>query len=160
MATTNNRGGGNRGGGNRSSGNRGGGNRGSRNNNPSGRNQYSGGMMDLARERPVAAAAVAAGAAAAGLFLWSKRSQISDQLSSLSDQIGEWTENMRSGDEFGSGESGDGQGFMARSSGSGSSRSQSDLSEEALTMKSTGKKAKRPSDPTVDEQTKAGSVAY
>jgi len=80
-----------------------GGNRSGRSNNPSGRNQYSGGVMDLARERPVAAAAVAAGAAAAGLFLWSKRSQISDQISSLSDQFGDWTENMRaqsSGDEW------------------------------------------------------------
>ena len=73
-------------------------NRGSRNNNPTGRNQYSTGVMDIARERPFAAAAAAAGAAAAGLFLWSRRSQISNQLSSLSDQIGEWTESMRSGD--------------------------------------------------------------
>jgi hypothetical protein len=71
--------------------------RGGRNNNPSGRNQYSDwGVVDMVRERPVAAAAAAAGAAAAGLFLWSKRTKISDQLSSLSDQIGEWTDNMRS----------------------------------------------------------------
>ena len=68
-----------------------------RNNNPSGRNQYSDwGVMDMARERPFAAAAAAAGAAAAGLFLWSKRAQISDQLTSLSDQIGEW----RQGSDF------------------------------------------------------------
>lgn len=87
--------------------NRGGSRRG-RNNNPAGHNQYSGsGVMDLARDRPIAAAAVAAGAAAAGLFLWSKRSQISDQLSSLSDQIGDWTEGMRSGDEFGSDDTAD-----------------------------------------------------
>ena len=80
MAKTNNRSGGNRGGSNRS-----------RNNNPSGRNQYSDwGVLDMARERPMAAAAVAAGAAAAGLFLWSKRTQISDQLSNLSDQFSEW----------------------------------------------------------------------
>ena len=73
--------------------------RGGRNNNPQGRNQYSDwGVMDMARERPIAAAAAAAGAAAAGLFLWSKRNQISDQMSNLSDQIGEWTENMGSGD--------------------------------------------------------------
>lgn len=58
---------------------------------------WSGSVMDVARERPIAAAAVAAGAAAAGLFLWSKRSQISQQISDLSDQIGEWTENMGSG---------------------------------------------------------------
>jgi hypothetical protein len=69
---------------------------GGRNNNPSGRNQYSGdwGVTELVRERPIAAAAAAAGAAAAGLFLWSRRAQISNQLSNLSDQLGEWTENM------------------------------------------------------------------
>jgi hypothetical protein len=58
------------------------------------------GVMELTRERPIAAAAVAAGAAAAGLFLWSKRTQISEQLSGLSDQIGQWTEGMRSGGDF------------------------------------------------------------
>lgn len=80
----------------------------SRNNNPSGRNQYSGyGVMDIARDRPVAAAAVAAGAAAAGLFLWSKRAQISDQLSSLSDQIGDWTQSMMSSDDSGEWSEGD-----------------------------------------------------
>ena len=55
------------------------------------------GVMEMARERPIAAAAAAAGAAAAGLFLWSKRSEISHQINSLSDQIGEWTESMTSG---------------------------------------------------------------
>jgi hypothetical protein len=69
-----------------------------RNNNPSGRNQYSTGVTDLVRERPRAAAAAAAGAAAAALFLWSRRTQISNQLSNLSDQIGEWTDNFRQGD--------------------------------------------------------------
>ena len=76
---------------------------GGRNNNPTGRNQYSDwGVMEMARERPIAAAAAAAGAAAAGLFLWSKRAQISNQLSNLSDQIGEWTssnEQFESGDD-------------------------------------------------------------
>jgi hypothetical protein len=68
-----------------------------RNNNPSGRNQYSDwGVIELARERPFAAAAAAAGAAAAGLFLWSKRAQISEQLSTLSEQIGEWKQSMGS----------------------------------------------------------------
>ena len=67
-------------------------NRGGRNNNPEGRNQYSG-WTDSARERPVAAAAAAAAVVGAGVFLWSRRSQISEQLSSISDQIGEWSEN-------------------------------------------------------------------
>src|SRR5438046_5214517 len=56
------------------------------------------GVTELVRERPIAAAAAAAGAAAAGLFLWSRRAQISNQLSNLSDQIGEWTENLGSGE--------------------------------------------------------------
>jgi len=53
-----------------------------------------GGVMDMARERPIAAAAAAAGAVAAGVFLWTKRNQISDQLSHLSEQIGERTATM------------------------------------------------------------------
>lgn len=65
---------------------------GSRSSRAGGREDWSVGVMDIARERPVAAATVAISAAAAGLFLWSKRSQISSQLSSLSDQIGKWTE--------------------------------------------------------------------
>ena len=74
-------------------------NRGGRNNNSRGRNQYSDwGVMEMVRERPLAATAAAAGAAAAGLFLWSKRTQISDQLNNLSDQFGEWKD--RSGPDF------------------------------------------------------------
>jgi hypothetical protein len=59
------------------------------------------GVLDIARERPIAAAATAVGAAATGLFLWSKRAQISDRLSSLNDQFSQWTESMRAtGDDF------------------------------------------------------------
>ena len=59
------------------------------------------GVTELVRERPIAAATAAAGAAAAGLFLWSRRAQISNQLSSLSDQIGEWTSNVTFGEGAG-----------------------------------------------------------
>src|SRR6188472_2349645 len=88
---TNNRGGNNRGG-NRS-------NRG-RNNNPEGKNQYSNGWMGSARDNPLTTAAAVGGAVAAGVFLWSRRNQISDQISSLSDQISDWREGSSS--EFGS----------------------------------------------------------
>jgi hypothetical protein len=46
--------------------------------------------FDTARENPIATAAAVGGAVAAGVFLWSRRNQISDQISQLSDQIGEW----------------------------------------------------------------------
>ena len=71
----------------------------SRNNNPQGRNQYSSSWIDTARDRPIAAAATAAAAVGAGVFLWSKRNQISDQLSNLSDQISDWRQNMSSSDQ-------------------------------------------------------------
>ena len=76
--------------------------RGRNNNNSEGRNQYSSSWMDTARDRPIAAAATAAAAFGAGVFLCPKRNQISDQLSNHSDQITDWTQNMRSSeqDEF------------------------------------------------------------
>ncbi|HEV2595064.1 MAG TPA: hypothetical protein VGU01_07690 [Sphingomicrobium sp.] len=94
----------------------------------------SGGVVDLARERPIAAVAVAASAAAAGLFLWSRRAQITDQISNLSDQIGEWTENMGSGSaselsSFGDDTGGlttSGQASGVRSGGRASSRGMSE----------------------------------
>ncbi|HET7816827.1 MAG TPA: hypothetical protein VFK58_04550 [Sphingomicrobium sp.] len=115
-------------------------NRGGRNNNPEGRNQYSSGWMDTARDRPLAAAATAAAAVGAGVFLWSRRNQISEQLSHLSDQISEWSEGMRSssGDtEFETGTAQE-QSFMARPSRRGGRKSQSAIAEEALTLKETG----------------------
>jgi hypothetical protein len=69
--------------------------RGRNNNNAEGRNQYSRGWADSARERPATAAAVAAAAVGAGVFLWSRREQISNQISQLSDQVGQWTESMQ-----------------------------------------------------------------
>jgi len=75
--------------------------RGRKNNNPEGRNQYSNGWLDTARERPIAAAATAAAAVGAGIFLWSKRNEISNQISELSDQISDWTSEMRDGSSGG-----------------------------------------------------------
>jgi hypothetical protein len=121
--------------------NRGGSNRG-RNNNPEGRNQYSG-WTETAKDRPFATAAAAAAAVGAGVFLWSRRNQITDQLSNLSDQISEWREGTPSdSSSFGQDSGTSAENFMA-SSGSGARRgsrkTQSQISEEALTLKETGK---------------------
>ena len=125
---TNNRGGNNRGG-NRS-------NRG-RNNNPEGKNQYSNGWMGSARDNPLTTAAAVGGAVAAGVFLWSRRNQISDQISSLSDQISDWREGSSS--EFGSDDDTPTESFIASPSRRGGRKSQTDIAEEALTLKETGK---------------------
>src|SRR3954465_10992727 len=84
-----------------------------RNNNPEGRNQYSG-IMGTARENPIAAAAAVGGAVAAGVFLCSRRNQISDQISNLSDQISEWREGWQSGDAFGTTEDAGTESFIAK----------------------------------------------
>ena len=119
-----------------------------RNNNPEGRNQYSSGVLDIARDRPMTAALGAAAAVGAGVFLWSRRNQISDQLSNLSDQIVEWRDSLGSDDftdsDFGS------DALVTGTRGTGSSanlgtksrrsrgKSQSQIAEEAMTLKQTG----------------------
>jgi transposase-like protein len=122
-------------------GNRGGNRRGNRgrNNNPEGHNQYSG-LTARARENPIAAAAAVGGAVAAGVFLWSRRNQISDQIGNLSDQISEWRDGWQSGDEFGSADdTTEETSFIASPRRKGSRKSQSDIAEEAMTLKETGK---------------------
>jgi hypothetical protein len=85
------------------------------------RRSRSNGVLDMARERPVAAVAAAAGAAAAGLFLWSKRAQISDQLGQISDQLGEWSTRSNGGDEFESADETTGQTESSRPAPAGGS---------------------------------------
>ena len=83
------------------------------------------------RDNPLASAAVAAGVAAAGAFLWSRRSQISDAFSSGMDRLSE-----------------------LRAERLGDTRSQQEISEEALTLKETGKKKSRR--PFAQQDIKAG----
>ena len=114
---------------NNRSGNRGGSrsNRG-RNNNPEGHNQYSSGWMGSAGDNPLTTAAAVGGAVAAGVFLWSRRNQIS-----------EWREGS-SGPAFETDTETGAETFMASSTPSRRGRkSQSDISAEALTLKETGK---------------------
>ena len=93
---------------------------------------------DSARERPYTTAAIAAGVAGVGAFLWSRRGQISEMASTGMDKLSE---------------------LKAERMG-GSDRDQADIAAEALTLKETGKRAEHPADPVVEQQTKAGAVAY
>ena len=114
-------------------------NRSGRTNNPSGRNQYSG-LSGSAREHPLAAAAAVGGAVAAGVFLWSRRNQISDQIGNLSDQISEWREGFQSsGTELSMDDETATESFIASPRRRTSRKSQSDIAEEAMTLKETGK---------------------
>ena len=110
--------------------------RNSRNNNPEGRNQHSG-VRGTLRDNPFTAAVAAGGAVAAGVFLWSRRNQISDRLGSLSDQVAEWRGASETEEDLAAGDL-SGGGFTANSP---SGRTQREIVEEALTLKETGNPA-------------------
>ena len=78
------------------------------NNNPKGHNQYTNGWKDAAKDYPLATAAAVAGAVGAGVFLWSKRNQVSNQVGKISqtanemsrkagNKAGDWLDKMNSG---------------------------------------------------------------
>jgi hypothetical protein len=85
-----------------------------------------------AKDKPLAAAIGAAAAVGAGIFLWSRRNQISDQIGSLAEQVREVREagGWRS--------DGSADGTAERSSAPGDGRSQREIAEEALTLKEIG----------------------
>ncbi len=97
----------------------------------------SGSFMSAAYDRPLASAAVAAGVAAAGAFLWSRRNQIADSFETGMDRLSE---------------------LKSQRMGSGSEAAQEDFSEEALTLKETGRK-KGPRGPIAQQDIKAGMAS-
>ena len=102
--------------------------------------RYSGdGFFDAVRDRPAASAAVVAGAAgiaAASAFLWTRRGQIGDMVSSGMDRLSE-----------------------LKAERMGDSRTQEEIAEEALTLRETGKKSKGPRGPIAQQDIKAGLVS-
>ena len=104
-----------------------------RNNNPE-RKQYSG-MAGTARANPLATAAAVGTAVAAGVFLWSRRNQISDQIGGLADHVNEWREGTAGSGELAS------EDFSPSGrteSSQGPARTQAEIAEEALTLKQIG----------------------
>ena len=89
------------------------------------------------RDNPGATAALAAGiagVAAAGAFLWSRRSQIGEAFSTGMDRLSE---------------------LKAERMGQSES-AQEDFSEEALTLKETGRKSRGPRGPIAQQEIKSG----
>ena len=94
------------------------------------------GLFDVVRDRPGASAALVAGAAgiaAASAFLWTRRSQLGEALNSGMDRLSE---------------------LKAERMGTG--QTQSEIAEEALTLKETGKKPKNQRGSTIGEDVNAG----
>jgi len=105
----------------------------SRNNNPEGRNQYSG-VISTARESPFATAAAVGGAVAAGVFLWSRRNQLTERIGNLADQIADWGQRMAaSGDS--DEDNGPDQSLGSSAESQSDGRSQVEIAQEALTLK-------------------------
>ena len=99
--------------------------------------RYSGnGFFDTVRDRPGTSAALiagAAGVAAAGAFLWTRRGQVGDMLTSGMDRLSE-----------------------LKAERMGHHPTQSEIAEEALTLKETGKKPKGPRGPLSQQYIKDG----
>ena len=90
------------------------------------------------RDNPGATAALAAGiagVAAASAFLWSRRAEIGEALNSGMDRLSE---------------------LKAQRMSQGSEAAQEDFSEEALTLKETGRKSKGARGPIAQQEIKAG----
>ncbi len=95
------------------------------------------GVTGPLRDNPWTSAAIAAGAAGIGAFLWSKRNQIGEAVDSGMDRLSELK--------------------AERMGGSDDDRSQTEISEEALTLKETGAKSKP---QTSNQEAKAGAKAF
>ncbi len=118
-----------------------------------GGNRSRGGYGRMISERPAAAAAIASGVAAAVVgFLAFKRSGKS--FSEISEGAGTWIKDGISDVRSRT------MGSQPRKDGVDDERSQSEIAEEALTTKQTGKKAKRPVDPTIEQELKTGAISY
>lgn len=138
MASNNSSGGGRRGG----NGNR------SKNNQSTGNNQAQasrskqseggiGGFIEAVKQRPLASAAIAAGAAGASAFLWAKRSQITDQITELT-----------------------GSDEQAGTGGSSGNDLTSGSSSATTGTRRRGRPSKASLDSTSDDQTEVGAIAY
>jgi hypothetical protein len=108
---------------------------GSKNNNPRGRNQTSSRSRssDDSVTRPLAAAIGAAAAVGGAMFLWSRRNEISEQISDLSEQLNQARQSGRWSSED---DAEDAPASTSRRRGSG--RTQVEIAEEALTLKEIG----------------------
>ena len=115
------------------------------------------------KERPYVSAAIATGAvtavaaAAAGAFFFRRSDksfgEFTDDLTSkVKDGFEVARERIR--------ETSDGLRTRLGDSEFGDEKSQEEIAEEALSLKATGKKARKPADPVVESQTKAGAIAY
>jgi hypothetical protein len=118
-----------------------------------GGNRSRSGYGRMISDRPATAAAIASGVAAAVVgFLAFKRSGKS--FSEFSGDAGTWVKDGLSDLRSKS------MGSEPRKDGIDGERSQSEIAEEALTTKETGKKAKRPVDPTIEQELKTGAISY
>jgi hypothetical protein len=110
---------------------KGGGNRARSSGKSSGTSKQDSSFLGALKQKPYAAAGVAAGVAAAGAFLWSKRGQIGEAIDSGMEKLDE-----------------------LKAERFGEDKSQEEIAEEALTLKETGAKAKP---ETSNQEAKAGA---
>lgn len=122
----------------------------------------SNGVLGSLRDRPLTSAALAAGAAAAGAFLWSRRAQIGEQAGKLGERVSEQYD--RASERFASGSDNETTGMDPASEAKSkrirsarSTKSQSEISRDALDLKQAGETTP---EGDIQQQSKVGAIAY
>ena len=138
---------------------------------------YAGSFLQAVRSRPLAAAAIAAGAAGAGTFLWAKRALIGEQAAVAGEKLGELRDQAteqavmlkaKAGGQATALRGKFNERFFAADATTGfdpiteaqrgdrsSKKTQGQIAEEALSLKEIGE-----IDAMAAEQSKVGAVAY
>ena len=132
-------------------------NRGNQGNKGGNNRSTMGSYSRMISDRPATAAAIASGVAAAVVgFLAFKRSgkSFSEFSGDITNGAGTWIKDGISDVKSRTTRS------QPRKDGVDDERSQSEIAEEALSVKETGKKAKRPVDPTIEQELKTGAISY
>lgn len=127
------------------------------------------------RDRPYASATIATGAVAlaaglAGLLFMKKSGKsfgdVADDLSAKGKSVATDAKakfndvSAKVKDGFNDARAKAEESLQRRRDGVDPDKPQNEIMEEALTLKATGKKAKKPVDPVIEQQSKVGAIAY
>ena len=96
-------------------------------------------LVRTSKDKPLARIAVFGGAAAAGVFLWSRRKQIGGQIGKLANDLGRLRQGTEAEGKFAADDTGGAAISVSEASRAGSGgRTQAEIAEEALTLKEIG----------------------
>lgn len=95
-------------------------------------------LVRTSTDKPLAMTAVLGGAVAAGVFLWSRRKQISGKIGELANDLGRLRQGTEAEGKFAVDDTGRAAISLSGASRASGGRTQAEIAEEALTLKEIG----------------------